>query len=189
MTKKSISIASTMLVALSLSLAPAGAKTPDTVTGPGSASATLAMQTLKEVQQLAAAVADAAEQLGTFANPEFNADTHLDKLRVLKSKINQMGQQIHSLEAGRDALAPWEQQAVDNVMPLLQAAAGNAENAIEYFNNNRNHLWTATYRDYTNSVWQDSSQISKTLKDYLKYQKLNDQEAHVQQSIQTDSGQ
>ena len=44
-----------------------------------------------------------------------------------------------------------------------------------------------TYRDYADHIWQDSDQIERILKNYLKYDRLLDQEVHVEERIRADS--
>jgi hypothetical protein len=187
MTRKSISLTAAMLITLSLPLAQAAVKMPGTLTIADLARETLAKKTIKEVQASAAAVADEADHLRITANSNSGPDSHLAKLAALKGEVNWMGQEICSLEAERESLAPWEQQAVDQVLPLLQAAAANTESAIEYLSKNRDRLWTEAYRDYAHRVWQDSAQIAQTLKHYLKYDKLRAQEVQVEESIWADS--
>lgn len=183
MTRKSISITSVMLITLSLSLAQAAVKMPGTITIADLAKDTLAKKTLKQVQLSAAVMANDADQLRIIANSKSGPDSHLAKLTALKGEVNRMGQEISSLEVERESLAPWEQQAVDQVLPLLQATAANTESAIKCLNENRNRLWTEAYRDYAHRVSQDSAQIAKTLKDYLKYDKLRAQEVRVEERI------
>jgi hypothetical protein len=132
-------------------------------------------------------VADEADQLRMIANSKSSPDSHLAKLTALKGEVNRMGQEITSLMAERESLPPWEQPAVDKALPLLQATAANTESAIEYFNENRDRLWTEAYRDYADRVWRDSEQIAKTLKNYLKYDTLRDQEVRVEERIWADS--
>lgn len=132
-------------------------------------------------------MADEADQLRMIANSKSSPDSHLAKLTALKGEVNRMGQEITSLMAERESLPPWEQPAVDKALPLLQATAANTESAIEYFNENRDRLWTEAYRDYADRVWRDSEQIAKTLKNYLKYDTLRDQEVRVEERIWADS--
>jgi len=186
MTNKSISITSAMLITLSLPLAQAGVEMPGTVTVADLARETLAKRTLERAQASAAAVADEADQLRRIANPVFSPDSHRDKLTALKGKVNRMGQEISSLRAERESLAPWEQQAIDEILPLLQATAENTESAIEYFNEHRDRLWMETYRDYADRIRQGSEQIAKILRNYLKYDKLRDQEVYVEERIRAD---
>ena len=187
MTKTRLSITSAMLITLSLPLAHAGVGMPGTITVADLAKETLAKKTLKRAQASAAAAADEADQLRRIANSMFSPDSHLDKLTALKGEVNRMGQEIGTLRAERESLAPWEQQAVDEVLPLLQTTAANTESAIEYFNGNRNRLWTETYRDYADRVWKDSDQMAKILRNYLKSDRLLDQEVYVAERRRADS--
>jgi hypothetical protein len=183
MTNKTISITSAMLFTLSLPLAHAGVGMPGTITIADLAKETLAKKTLKQAQASAAAVADEADELRRIANPMLGPDWHLDKLTALKDEVNQMGQEISSLRAERESLARWQQQAVDEVLPLLQATATNTASAIEYFNENRDHLWMESYRDYADRVWQGSDQIAKILKNYLKSDRLTELQVYVQERV------
>jgi hypothetical protein len=187
LTKKSISITSAMIITLSLSLAQAAVRMPGTISVADLASETLAKKTLTRVQASAAAVADEAGQLKMIASSQSSPDSHLAKLTALKGEVNRMGQEIGSLKAERESLAPWEKQAVDEVLPLFQATAVDTEGAIECFNEERYHLWTKPYRDYADRVWQDSEQIAQTLKRYLKYDQLREQEVEVEERIRAES--
>lgn len=187
MTKKSISIRFAMLITLSLPLAQAAGRTPGTITVADLSKEALAKKTLKRAQVCAAVVADDADQLRMIVDSQSSPDSHLAKLMALKGEVNRMGQEISSLQAERGSLAPWEEQAVDDVLPLLEATVTNTESAIEYFNENRGHLWTKAYRSYADRVWRDSEQMAKILEDFLKYDKLRDQEVQVQARIWADS--
>jgi hypothetical protein len=186
MTKKSISITSAILIALSLPLAQAAVKVCGGVTVDELVNETLAKQTLEQVRRSAAVVADEADQLRMTADSKLSPEAHLAELTALKGEVNRMGQELGSLEAERESLAPWEQQALNLVLPLFDATAANTGSAIEYFSVNKDRLWTQTYREYADRVWEDSGQIAKTLKDYLKYDKLRDQEIQVEGRILTD---
>lgn len=139
---------------------------------------------LEELRSVAANTADEADHLRMDANNSaLSSDSHLSPLWTLKQDINTMGKEIATLEAERDTLQPWEQQAVDKVQPLLKEAATNAEEAIEYFNNNHNFLWSPEYRGYAEKVKKDSAQIAKTLKNYLKYEKVQKEEEQLRDTI------
>src|SRR6266566_1904170 len=169
MTKQNFSIASALLIASSFSMAQVAGAKIDSVTA--------ARETLKDIEESAFAATDEAEHLEQFiANPANSPETHFDKLMAIREDVNRMGRDIGSLEAERDSLAPWEQRALDKTLPLLKETAANTKNAIEYLNENRTHLWADNYREYANHISRDSEQITKTLKDYLKYAKAHDQE-------------
>jgi hypothetical protein len=187
MTNKSISITSAMLITLSLPLAHAGVRMPGTITVADLAKETLAKKTLKRAQASAAVVAGEADELRRVSNSMLSPDWHVDKLTALKGEVNGMGQEITNLRAQRESLTQWEQHALDEVLPLLQATAANTESAIEYFNENRDHLWVETYRDYADRVWKDSDQMAKILRNYLRSDRLLDQEVYVAERRRADS--
>jgi hypothetical protein len=110
----------------------------------------------------------------------------LSRETLAKKTLKQV-QASAAVAAERESLAPWEQQAVETVLPLLQAATANTASAIEYFRETRGRLWTAAYRDCADRVWQDSEQIAKILKDYLKYDKLRAQEIRLEERIWAES--
>ncbi|WP_321472326.1 hypothetical protein [uncultured Paludibaculum sp.] len=139
---------------------------------------------LEEMRSVASDSATEAEHLRMYAaNSALSSDSHLSPLWALKYDVNQMSKEISALEAERDTLQPWEQQAVDKVVPLLKEAATNTEGAIEFFNNNHNFLWSPQYRTYTENVKRDSDQIAKTLKNYLKYEKVQQEEEQLRSTI------
>ncbi|MGD0130249.1 MAG: hypothetical protein ABSF46_33445 [Terriglobia bacterium] len=187
MTMRNIFITIAMSITLSLPVAQAGVGMPGTITVAELARETAARKTLTRAQASACAAADEADQLRRIADPMFSPDSHRDKLTALKGKVNRMGQEISSLRAERESLAPWEQQAIDEILPLLQATAENTESAIEYFNAHGDRLWMGTYRDYADHIWQGSDQIAKILKNYLKYDTLRDQEVYAEERLRAAS--
>ena len=187
MTMRNIFITIAMSITSSLPVAQAGVGMPGTITVADLARETAARKTLTRAQASAGAVADEADQLRRIADLMFSPDSHRDKLTALKGKVNRMGQEISSLRAERESLAPWEQQAIDEILPLLQATAENTESAIEYFNAHGDRLWMGTYRDYADHIWQGSDQIAKILKNYLKYDTLRDQEVYAEERLRAAS--
>ncbi len=182
-----MSITAAMLITLSLPLAQAAIRMPTAITVDDLAKETLTKKALKQVQASATLLANEADQLRMITNAKCSPDLQLAQLTALKNEVNRMGREIGSITVERESLAPWEQRAVNQVEPLLQATAANTESAIKYFSENRDRLWTEAYRDYADRVWQDSEQIAKILKNFLKYDKLRDQEVQLEKRIWADS--
>jgi hypothetical protein len=180
MTKKSYSITLTAAIASLIALAPQmTAKTAGSVTV-----AQEARETLKELKGVAAKAAGSAEQLEMISrNPNISSGSHFTPLQDLRLDVNTMGAEIAGLEAQRDSLDPWEQAAVDKVLPLLKEAADNTQSAIHYFNESHLNLWGPDYHSYTANVERDSDQIAQTLKTYLKYEDVREAELQLQPTI------
>jgi len=143
-----------------------------------------ARQTLAELKGLASKAAGDAFQLEIYIrDARLERDSQMFPLVALKTDVNRMGQDVASLESRRDLLEPWEQQAVDKVLPLLRETAANAESATVYFNENGTHLWSPEYRSSLDKAYRDSDQIANTLKNYLKFEKVHQQEEHLEATI------
>ncbi len=180
MTMKIYSITMTAAIASLVALAPqAVAKTATSVSVAQEARETF--KQLKSAATSASAEAERLEMLGL--NPEISPESHVVPLMDLRRDVNTMGKRIASLEAQRDSLEPWEKEAVDKVLPLLKDAADNTQNAIEYFNGNRAHLWTAEHLNYTANVERDSDGIAKTLKTYLQYKDVREAELQLESTV------
>ena len=179
MSTKNISITSASFLALSFLTAQAASPKSG-----GDATVREARATLKEIDHRAMVVADQADQLARLnENTQFSPEVQIGRLDTLKGQVNRMVQEANSLEAEHDLLAPWEQRAVDKTEPLLNDAAMKTQKAIEFFSTNRNLLWTAEYRGYANEIRKDSEQIAKTLKDYLKYERVSGEEQQLKQML------
>ncbi|MEO8658182.1 MAG: hypothetical protein ABI693_06915 [Bryobacteraceae bacterium] len=143
-----------------------------------------ARETLGELKGLASKAAGNAYQLEIYIrDARLGRDSQMFPLVSLKEDVNKMGKDMASLEARRDSLDPWEQQAIDKVLPLLREAAANAERATVYFNENGTHLWGPEYRSSLDKAYRDSDQIANTLKNYLKFEKAHEQEEHLEATI------
>ena len=188
MTKERMITTAAILITVSSPTAQAAIILPGSITVAELTNETLAKKTLSQLQASAAVVADEAGLLKIMANPTASPELHLAELGALKDDVNRMAEEIGSLIGDQDSLASWERQAMNQLLPLLQATVANTESAIDYFNKNRDHLWTEEYRDYTGRVSRDSEQIATILKNYLKYEKLREQESQVEERLWTESG-
>lgn len=184
MTKKVLAITSAVLITLWLSVAQAAGKSSDEGTGAASNTMSQAKETLKQIEVRAAAAADEADHLRRLIkNSSTSPESKIVSLDVLKNDINTMGREISSLEAERGSLAAWEQQAVDKAVPLLKEAAANVGNAIKYWNDSGTHLWTEDFLGYAERAYLQSRQVATTLNDYLKYEKLRNQEGRLEENL------
>jgi len=178
MTKTNGFITTALLVTLSISMAQGGVKTRD--------AAANGKEGLSEIQAMATAAVTDADELKTFiGDTRFSPESHLHRLMALKDEVNKMGREIRALEAERDSLPSWEQQAIDKILPLAQETAANTQDAIHFFNGNRDHLWAPEYRNDADHMLQDSEKIAKMLKDYLKYDRTKHKEEQLRKDLGT----
>jgi septal ring factor EnvC (AmiA/AmiB activator) len=145
-------------------------------------------QTLEEMRRLAREASDHSAKLTILLTPvRENFNIERDTLDELKAEVNRMGQDISRIESQRDSLPAWEQQACDRVLPLVKDAASTTSSAIAYFNQNPSRLFAQQNLSLLQRLNQDTTRISRTLKDYLAYQKAQQQEQSVSARIDSDS--
>jgi hypothetical protein len=145
-----------------------------------SASQAAPLVMLQDMQEQARTASDdATTLLRMIREGRVSDQAQLWKIDSLKADVNQMGKEIAALEAKRDTLAPWERDAADRVLPLVQQAAANTSRVIAYFNQNRTHLWTPEYSDMAANIRDESANIERTLHDYLKYEHLVGEEQSI----------
>ena len=169
LTTKIFSTASAVLIALSFSSAHAAGRKSDE-----------AKVTLQDMEMYAVDAADRASDLVQISlSSQLSRDSHSWRLMAIKDDINKMGREIESLEAEHDSLPKWEQQASDKALPLLKDAAASTQSAIEFMTENPEQVWTLSYRGYADTIFRDSDQIAKTLRDYLKYAKAQQVEQNL----------
>lgn len=135
---------------------------------------------LQDMQEQARTASDDAITLLRMIREGRASDqAQLWKIDSLKADVNQMGKEFAALEARRDSLSPWERDATDRVLPLLRQAAADTSKVIAYFNQNRTHLWSPEYGDLAANISHESSNIERTLHDYLKYEHLVGEEQSI----------
>ena len=168
MTKAKFSMASALLIAISVPLAQASPKKD-----PGA--------TLQDLEQSAFDAARQADSLSVAY--DLSWETHSGYLNSLRDDINRMGRDLRSLDDRFDSLVPWQKQAVNKVEPMLKDAAANTGHAIDFLNEHRYELWSGDYHGYITSLFDESRQIADTLKDYLKYAKAHNQEQQLKETL------
>lgn len=104
--------------------------------------------------QLDAANAEAAElardadEMTSLLHSDVSWESHAAMLSRIKEHVNNMGKLVAKLEQERQEASPWQQQAIDRMVPMLKEIAANTTAAIEHLNQNHERPTTPDYVDY-----------------------------------------
>jgi hypothetical protein len=71
----------------------------------------------------------------------------------------------------RGSASPWQQEAIDRIIPVAQKLASNTTAAIERLNRNRTHLQDPQYQEYLKSNAEASRELASMVKDFVDYGK------------------
>jgi hypothetical protein len=139
--------------------------------------------TLEQIGVWSATVSDTAFQLNEMALQQMDPLGQIEDLDTMKIDINSIGKDLQALDAERDSLAAWETKALDQVLPLMQDAARNAQKATLIYNSDRQRLWATPYLDDTERVSRDTEKVATLLHDYLKLEKTQAKELQIEQDL------
>ena len=104
--------------------------------------------------QLDAANAEAAElarnadEMTSLLHSDVSWESHAEMLNRIKDHVNNMGKIAAKLQEEREEASPWQQQAIDRMVPMLKEIAANTTAAIEHLNQNRERPTTPDYVEY-----------------------------------------
>lgn len=122
---------------------------------------------------------EADQLVGFTKNSLADRQLHAAQMEMIKSNFDMVNRNLQALDRERPSLAPWEVQALEQVVPLLKDAADADTKAIQYFNENPLNLTALSYRNYAEQIYDDASRADAKLGESLKLAKLRHEVAHV----------
>lgn len=125
-----------------------------------------ASKLLKEVQYRAAALTREAASLDSYARGGLNKTSHSIQLTLVKDHINAIGTNLKMLQEMRGVAAPWQQEAIDSVIPHAADVAAHTEAAILHLNGFA-PLWHPDYTAHLRAISDRSSRVKDTIDVHL----------------------
>jgi hypothetical protein len=124
---------------------------------------------LGEVRALSGELRKDAEQLESFKLSNLSWQTHGDQLNRVKEQINAMGDRLERLQEIRHVTAPWQQQAIDRMVPVAAELASRTQVAIEHLNENRGYLFAPTYTDHLTTIAEQARTLNDSARGFVEY--------------------
>ncbi len=111
---------------------------------------------------------DADSLLFVQRSEEFR-ELHGVELNIIRQHINEIGKLEARMREARDSSSPWQQNAVDQIGPLLQELADNMENAIGHYNQNGLIHPIGKYADYLKANADLAAKLHALISDAVSY--------------------
>ena len=111
---------------------------------------------------------DADSLLFVQRSEEFR-ELHGVELNIIRQHINEIGKLEARMREARDSGSPWQQNAVDQIGPLLQELADNMENAIGHYNQNGLIHPIGKYADYLKANADLAAKLHALISDAVSY--------------------
>jgi tetrahydromethanopterin S-methyltransferase subunit G len=100
--------------------------------------------------------------------------SHAWRLDQIGDRVNAMGENLQRLQEIQSMIAPWQQKALERVMPNAVALASHTEEAIAHLNDHQGNLWVLPYTDHVSAMSDHAEDIKKTVNAFLDYAKTSD---------------
>jgi DNA replication protein DnaD len=112
-----------------------------------------------------------SDELESFTHSNVSWESHATELESIKEHINRIGQTIQKLENLRDSASPWQQEAINRLIPVAQKLASNTTAAIQHLNQNRTRIQEPRYQEYLKENAEAASQLNGMIRDFVQYGK------------------
>jgi hypothetical protein len=133
-----------------------------------------ASKLLKEVQFRAGQLTRDAGTLGTYTRSTNSRASHGNQLTLVKDHINAIGVSLEMLQAIREDAAPWQQQAIDAIVPDAVEVAAHTEAAILHLNESVKPLWYADYTNHLRAISDHSDRVKDAVDLHLEMASTQD---------------
>jgi hypothetical protein len=110
-----------------------------------------------------------AEQIESFTRSRLDWRTHSAQIEHMRVDINELGKDIAVLSAARSEGSPWQQEAIDDIEPLLKSMADHMSAMIQHLNENQTQVHMPRYVDYAKTNYELSSKLLTMINDYVDY--------------------
>ncbi|HUY96000.1 MAG TPA: hypothetical protein VMU71_11900 [Terracidiphilus sp.] len=141
---------------------------------PGSLNAQVAdspevIQLLTQVKEHAVLAENDAQVLESYSRSAVSWHSHAVRINMMKSHVNNLIGDFNKAKELRSLGSPWQQEAIDNVEPLLKSMADHLNAAIDHLNQNQNRVKMAPWQDYVRANSELASRTASLIRDYLDY--------------------
>ena len=128
-------------------------------------------QLLSDASDEALELADDANETKALILNDENWVTHVLMLATIKGHVDNMALIIEKLSKAQKSGSELQEQAVEQMLPLVKELSANTTAAINYLNQNKTRPTSETYTQYLQKNADTARQLSSIISSLLEYQK------------------
>ncbi len=126
-------------------------------------------QLLSEAKAEAVELKSDSATLESFTRSKVSWHSFGDKLEMIKDHVNKTGKLLTQLKDVETTGAPWQQEAIAKIEPLLKELVANTEATITHLNDNQTKVHFPAFRDYVRANYQLATDLAEMIRDYVDY--------------------
>lgn len=139
-------------------------------------------QLLEQARTSATQLNRDSNDMASYAGSRLSWEGHAQQINRIKEHINKSGEILAKLHEQRDGAEPWQQEAIDQITPMLQKLASNTESIINHLND-RQQTWHPEYEGYLKSNAETAQDLSTLIRDYVDYGKARSKTESLGKSL------
>ena|ERR1051326_1867821 len=139
---------------------------------------------LGEVQTEAVELKMDAEKMESYTINKLSWESHAHAVQQIREHVNATGRLLTRLNENRALASPWQEQAIDEITPLLRELAANTTAVIEHLDANKTRLHSAEYKEYLTANYEVSKELSALITDFVDYAKHKNRFEHLTNKLE-----
>lgn len=138
---------------------------------------------LKEIRSHAYSLSMTAQKLETFPRNQFSWQTHASELLTTKDLVNAIGDKLERLQEVRHEAAPWQQEALNSLLPTGVNLAERTQAAIEHLNDNKHYLRAPDYVNHLQTIAEQAGELKDSVNLHLDLANTQDRLEDLRQKV------
>lgn len=111
---------------------------------------------------------------------------YANKVTQIREHVNNIGKLVADMQDARGGGSPWQQTAIDRIMPLLKEVAANTQATIEHLNDNKTRVHFPAFQNYVKANYELSSDLEKLIRDFVNYGETQERFAELSKKLEID---
>jgi hypothetical protein len=124
---------------------------------------------LADARDKAAILSRDADELEALTRSNVSWEGHAAMLDTIKSDVNDLAHIVEQLNAARSSASPWQQQAIDRMIPLMKELAANTTAAINHLRDNQIRPNSGPYPEYLTENRETAHELSDLISSVVQY--------------------
>ncbi len=137
-----------------------------------------------EIKEHATLAEDDAALLDSYTRSNVDWKLHAGKLQHIKEHVNDLARDYKEVERLREEGSPWQQDAIDQMRPLLEGMAAHLTATIEHQRKSPSHTRMQPYVDYAHGNWEYATKASTLIHDLVDYGEAKAKSEQLEQKLQ-----
>lgn len=112
-----------------------------------------------------------SEELESYTRSNLHWESHAHQLHIIREHVNRLGEIVQQLNDARDEGSPWQQEAIDQINPLMHEMATQLTMTIQHLSEHQSEVRMKPYRDYARATYEVNQRAAAAISDYVEYGK------------------